>query len=149
VTGVSLGTARNNFSGWIGMSVTVGGTPLTVTGLGRIVAPGNTGSHLVKLVNASTSQDVSGGSVSVPTSGGTAGSFVYATLTTPVTLSANTTYYIVSQETNGGDQWYDWNTTITTTNVAVDAASIWGTSGYNVVSGSSIHAYGPVDFQYQ
>ena len=53
VTSFSLGTARNNFSGWVGMSVTVGNTPLTVTALGRMEVAGNTGNHTVQIVNAS------------------------------------------------------------------------------------------------
>jgi len=60
-----LGTIRNNFNGWVGISVTVGNVPLTVTGLGRIFAPGNSGTHTVKVVNASNSQDVTGGSVTI------------------------------------------------------------------------------------
>ena len=79
-------------------------------------------------------QDVSGASVSVSMSGGTAGNFVYASLPASVTLNANTTYYIVSQETQGGDQWYDLNTTIQTTNVASETTGVWSSDGatYNL-----------------
>ena len=113
------------------MSITVGSSSLTVSALGRIFAPGDTGSHTVKIVNAANSQDVSGGSATVSMSDGTAGNFVYANLPATVTLSANTSYYILSQETAGGDQWYDVNTTIQTTNVASETSGVWSPDGAN------------------
>ena len=112
-------------------------------------ASGNTGSHTVKIVNAANGQDVSGGSASVTMVGGVAGSFVYGNLGGSVTLNANTTYYIVSQETQGGDQWYDWNTTIQTANVAAETTSIWSSDGatYNHL-GPANQSFVPVDFEY-
>ena len=107
LTGQTLGTLRNNYTGFVGFQFTVGSTPVTVYAVGRIVAPGNTGTHTVKLVNANGT-DVPGGSASVATSGGTAGQYKFANLASGVTLLANTTYYLVSQETAGGDQWYDY-----------------------------------------
>ncbi len=149
VTSFSLGTGRNNFTGWVGMSIAVGSSPVTVTSLGRIVAPGDTGSHTVKIVSASNSQDISGGSVSLPTSGGTVGSFAYALLPAPVTLNANTTYYIVSQETNGGDAWYDINTTIQTAGIAGETTGVYSYDGATYyLFGSANHSYGPVGFLY-
>ena len=148
VSSQTLGTLRNNFSGWVGMSVTVGNTPLTVTALGRMEVAGNTGNHTVQIVNAS-GQVLSGGSATVSTAAGSAGSFLYANLTSPVTLNANTTYYIVSQETSGGDQWYDINTTIQTANVASETTGVWSPDGvtYNLY-GSSDESYGPLNFLY-
>ena len=64
-----------------------------------------------------------------------------------ITLSANTSYYILTQETAGGDEWYDWDTTAQTTSVAGLVASEYGLP-YSSISGSSGHLYGPVDFQY-
>jgi hypothetical protein len=149
VTSATLGTLRNNFSGWVGMSITVGGSPLTISGLGRIFASGDTGSHVVKIVTASNSQDVSGGSVTISLSGGTAGSFTYANLPAAVTLNANTAYYILSEETSGGDGWYDHNTTIATTSVAVDTTSVYSYDGATYLpNGPANQPYGPVDFQY-
>jgi hypothetical protein len=149
VTSTSLGNLRNNFGGWVGMSFTVGSSPITVSGLGRMFAPGDTGSHTVKIVTASNSQDLSGGSVTISMSGGTAGSFVYASLPSTVTLNANTTYYILSQEAVSGDQWYDMNTTITTATIATEMGAVWSPDGatYNPI-GSAGEIYGPVDFLY-
>jgi hypothetical protein len=149
ITSASLGTLRNNFGGWVGMSITVGSSPLTVSGLGRMFAPGDTGSHAVKIVTASNSQDVSGGSVAISMSGGTAGSFTYANLPAAVTLSANTTYYILSEETYLGDQWYDYNTTVTTMPVAAETTSVYSYDGATyILNGPANQSYGPVSFIY-
>ncbi|HWE95534.1 MAG TPA: RHS repeat-associated core domain-containing protein, partial [Tepidisphaeraceae bacterium] len=147
-TAKTLGTAQNAAaSGWYGEQITVATTDdLAVTQLGRIFITGNSSSHTVKIVDAATGLDVPGASVSVPT-GGTNGQFTFVTLNRPVTLLAGHSYYVVSQETSGGDQWYDSTTTVTTT-TAVSAkvsasyvASTWST-------GSSGHSYGPVDLKY-
>ena len=70
VTGKVLGTLRNNYTGYVGMKVAVGASPVTVTALGRIFASGNSGTHVVKLINAADGSEVAGGSVSVAMSGG-------------------------------------------------------------------------------
>src|SRR5262249_8190657 len=93
------------------------------TGTLGIIAPaltvaGNVGSHTIKIIQVSTGQDVPGASVTVSASAGTASTFQYGTLLTPVTLLANTSYYIVSQEFAGGDQWHDADGTVITTSVA-------------------------------
>ena len=135
ITEVTLGTGRNNFSGWVGGSITTASGGMQVTELGRYVVAGNTETHIVKLVNASTGQDVTGGSVTVNLAGGQAGTFAYSQLSSPVTLSPNTAYYLVSQEVQGGDQWYDFNTTIQTTGVASETTSVWSPDGvtYNLM----------------
>src|SRR5262249_18484274 len=130
VTSKSLGTVRNDFAGWVGMKITVGTTPLTVTDLGRIRVNGNSGTHLVKLVQASDGMDVPNGSVSVATTTGTAGQFQYGTLASAVTLAANTSYYLVSQESSGGDQWYDFNTVLTTTAAGSCNGAVYAGGGF-------------------
>ena len=148
VTATSLGTPRNDFTGWVGMAVTIGNSPLNVTALGRMVAAGNSGSHTIKLVSAA-GVDVAGGSVTVNTLGNAAGAFAYAALSSPVTLNPNTTYYIVSQETSGGDFWCDFNTTLQTNPVAV-ANPVYGSGTiYSVVPNSIGQSYVPLDFKFQ
>jgi hypothetical protein len=150
VTSKTLGFVRNNFAGWVGMQIQVGASPLTVTALGRIVAPGNSRTHTVKIASVTTGQDIPGGSAAVNTTLGSTGNFVYGTLANPVTLNANTAYYVVSQETDKGDQWYDYyNTTLQTKNVAtVNSAVRNSGSSYVVVGASAGKSYGPVDFNY-
>jgi hypothetical protein len=126
----------------------VGSSPVTVTALGRMVAASGGGSHLVKIVQASTGVDVPGGSVTVNVGTGTAGTFAYATLSSPVTLSANTSYYVVTQETNGGDTWYDYNSSVLTTNVATVTSAVYNSGPSYVAPGSTGQTYGPVSFLY-
>ena len=144
VTSKTLGTPRNNYAGWVGMQITVGGSPMTVSALGRIVGPSNTATHTVKIVDATNSNDVA--STTVTTAGGTPGTFAYASLASPVTLNANASYYIVSQETQGGDQWYDLDSTVQTTTAAAVTAPIYGAPF--AVAGPAGHSYVPVDLKY-
>ncbi|MFA7342760.1 MAG: hypothetical protein WC003_00515 [Terrimicrobiaceae bacterium] len=149
VTGQTLGGLRNNYTASLGFKFTVGSSPITVTELGRWVVSGNTQTHTVKLVLASSGADVSGGSVSVATAGAPAGQFKYAALAAPVTLSANTAYYVVSRETNGGDQWCNpgpltYNTSVATMNGLVSSATHtapWSTGG------PANNSYIPVSFK--
>jgi hypothetical protein len=149
VTGQTLGTLRNDVSNWVGCRLKVGASPVTVTDLGRWVVAGNSSTHAVKLVNLVDGTNVPGGSVTIDTSSAPAGAFDYAALAQPVTLSANTLYYLVSQETAAGDRWYNYDTTVTTTSVASmnKAARFDGTSWF--VSGTSNQqTYGPCGFRY-
>ncbi|MBV9746513.1 MAG: immunoglobulin domain-containing protein, partial [Acidobacteriia bacterium] len=148
VTAKTLGTIRNDYSGWVGMTIQTGANPVTVTALGRIVAPGNSSIHLVKIVNASTGTDIPGASASVNTAGGSPGDFVYAPLASAIVLSTNTTYYILTQETQGGDQWYDYDTLVWTTTVATVTSAVYGPGTTYVTPGYPGQTYGPVDFQY-
>jgi len=147
ITSVQTGTLRNNYSGWVGTSVSVGNLPLTVTALGRMFVSGNTHGHAMKIVNASTGSDVAGTSVTVSPANGVPGAFAYADLPASVTMSANTTYYILTQESAGGDQWYDLNTSAQSTTVASLVGAEYGLP-YVLVQGTSGHMYGPVDFKY-
>ena len=109
VTGFNTGFAlnspslRNDFGGFVGMKLTVGSSPTQVTALGRVCVTGNAQSHLVKFVDATTGSDVPSGSVSINMSGCTPGTFTYATLPNPISLSAGASYYLASQENAGGD----------------------------------------------
>src|SRR5215469_5750722 len=88
--------------------------------------------------------------VSLNTSGGTAGQFVYNAFTNPITLNANTTYYVLSQETAAGDQFYDANTTAQTTTDATLAGPVFATNppAYTPATGQASRTYGPLDFTY-
>jgi RHS repeat-associated protein len=146
VASVTLSGPRNNWSGWVGLRLQVGATPLVVNSLGRWVLSGNTGAHTVKLVRTDGT-DVPGASVSVSTAGAPAGQFKYVNLSQPVTLAANTTYYLVSQEVSGGDYWYDCATTVIPTGDASFTAAMYAASGsttYLVGAGNN-RSYGPVN----
>jgi hypothetical protein len=148
LTSVTLGTLRNDFNGWLGMKFTLGASPLTVKALGRVFFNGNTGTHTLKLVNAGTGADVPNGSVSVSMAGGTAGQFKYVPLATAVTLAANSSYYLVSQETPGGDTWATSNTSLTTTAVAGCDGAILSATGSWTFRTPANTTFVPVDFKY-
>ncbi len=109
INGHGMNALRNDRSGWFGMEITTGASSLIVTRLGRWVAPGNSEVHPVKLVEALTGATL--GSVNVATVGTDPGQFAYAPLPGSITLSPQSRYYLLSQETAGGDAWYapDWS----------------------------------------
>ena len=151
VTGYALShpAVRNNFPGWVGIRLAVGANPLTVTSLGRICLSGNSGTHLIKLVNAATGADAPGGSVSLSMAGCTPGQFAYNALAANLTLAANTSYYLASQEFSGGDQWYDWGT-LSSTNVAAVNGAAYSLDGATwIVASSTANAgYVPPNLTY-
>jgi fibronectin type 3 domain-containing protein len=148
VTGATLGSLRNDYSGWMGMRFVVGTNPLQVSALGRIYVDGNTQSHELRLVNAATGATVA--SVLWVPAGGTYNQIKYAALPTPAILAANTEYYLVSQETTGGDMSYGDNTRIATTAAAGVLASAYSDdSGMLWRSGNlGSNGYGPLDLKY-
>jgi hypothetical protein len=130
-----------------GCQFTVGASPVQVTQLGRWVFAGNSQTHTVYLLDSNQNTVAS---VTVATSGATTGQFVYASLSVPVTLSANSTYYLVSTETS---DTYDYNgTTVTpvaglTVNYAVLASSSGSPSSwsFNPYLAGSGQIFGPVN----
>ncbi len=133
----------------MGVTITTGANAVQVTQLGRYFLFGNTGSHTVKIVNASTGVDVSGGSVTVNLTDGQSGAFIYETLASPVTLNPNTSYYIVSQETQGGDLWYNYTFSVNTTNAVTDTAGVSSSDGTTYTQqGGTNNMYGAMSFIY-
>jgi len=148
LTGATLGTLRNDYSGWVGMNFVVGSNPLQVSALGRIYIDGNSQRHQLRLVHAATGTIMA--SVQWMPAGGTHNQINYATLPSPVILAANTEYYLASQEEAGGDSYYNYDTRITTTAAAgvlspvhSDDGSLWRLYG---TPGS--YSYGPLDLKY-
>ena len=151
VTGVTLSsTVLTNFSGWVGFKFTVGANNIVVKELGRWMRNGNQGTHSVKLANGSGT-DISGASVSVNSGIGQPGAFNYVTLSSPVTLLANTSYYLTSQEVNGGDEWYEYDSALTSSGVATIDNAVWAlnsSTSYAQV-GSAGNSYVPVSLKYE
>lgn len=152
VTTATLGSAVTNLSGWAGHKFTVGATPLSVYELGRYVLSGNSGSHQLRIARASDGREVTYANIN--TSGATAGSFVYAKCV-PVTLEANTTYYLLSEETSGADSVGDANSSITTDGaytVIQPATATYNSStrlySFTDVAGAG-KSYGPVSLRYR
>lgn len=151
ITGVTPGTTRSNYDGCLGMQFQAN-VPITVDALGRYVHNGNTQVHTLHI---RTDTNVVLGSCTVNTSGVTAGQFVYCALNSPVTLVSGSRYNVMSSEVNGGDGFYDSDTTLTSTaaaSVMTAAFSIGATTG--TCPGASAtyrgagYSYVPVDFNY-
>ena len=155
------GAARNNFSGFVGMEIMVGATPIIVTQLGRIVATTNSGIHEVKIVSPVTTpvpgQPVAG--IDVVSANVTTvaqvnqvnvGRFAWAPLPQPVTLQSNTIYFIVSSEIDGGDLWHE-EQPVPTTAVAALQFSIFtvatGADAGKYRRNSGGRCYVPVSFR--
>src|SRR5207302_6763335 len=51
ITSNQPGTLRNDSCGLFGMGITVGPNPITVSALGRLVAPGNSQVHTLEIVD--------------------------------------------------------------------------------------------------
>jgi len=150
VTGYALGSQglRTDFSGWIGMKFTVGANAVNVVSVGRLCIAGNGAIHTVELVNSNTGTALVGGAAQLNMSGCTPGQFISAQLPAPITLSARASYYLASQETAGGDKWYDLGP-ISTTADAASNSSVYSFNGSNWVTiGAASSSYVPSTFSY-
>lgn len=139
------------YTGWAGMRIRVGASPITITQLGRWKLANNTQTHTVKIVNANGS-DLPGAAAQVALGGQPAGQFVYGALASPVTLNANTEYLVVSSESvvqNSGDYFCDFDGVLTTTSAAqVLNAVFWSGSSWTAL-GTVNRSIGPVTFKYR
>jgi len=119
----SGGTVRNNYDGLVGFRF-VAAANATVTQLGRWVVSGNSRAHTVQIMNSALTVL---GSVTVNTSGATAGQIAYVSLASPVSLTAGQAYFVMCDEASGGDSWYDYNQTISeNTAIVSQMISAWG-----------------------
>jgi hypothetical protein len=140
------GTLRNDFLGWVGVKFTVGMSDILVNALCRWKVAGNTGTHTVKIVNTSGST-VASVDINMNAISGS-GEFVYGGVA--ATLSANTTYYLVSHEATGAgvDQWYDYGAPRTSAYiVTVDGAAYCAENSNTHYTTPGNFMYGPVSFR--
>lgn len=150
MTAVSGGTPRSDYSEPLGCCFDVGGSPITVTHLGRWIISGNNQIHTVSLGTGTTGFPLSVlGSVSVDTTLGTPGTFLYTALGSPVTLSASTRYVIVSSETAFLDSWLNaFSFTFATNAAAPLSGSVFTGGGNLVVSAGDGASYIPCSFKF-
>lgn len=133
---------QNNASLPIGMKIIVGGSPITVTSLGRWVISGNSQTHTLRLRNSSCADLAT---VTVNCSGAPTGQYLYGSIT-PTVLSASTTYYVFSDENNSGDLWYSLQA-VTTTAVVSDIEGAFDSGGCTLTAGNGF-SYVPVNLLY-
>ena len=146
-TSVALsGSVANNFTGWLGNRFQVGPGMMAATHLGRWNRSGNTQPHTVKIFDANNN---SCAEVTVNPNGQPTNEWVYTELagTGSVPLYANSTYYLVSSESNGYDYWYDYYTRMGTSGATVNCAVSSPTNqiSWQTVASTS-YTYGPVNF---
>ncbi|MHB1484853.1 MAG: discoidin domain-containing protein [Saccharofermentanales bacterium] len=151
MTSRTLSSTRNNYSGFVGMKITVGNTTIVAKELGRYFVAGNSRTHVLKIVRASDNVEIASVGINMSAGSADANGIKYAVLETPVNLRANTAYYIMSSELNGGDLFYDYNNTVTINADATLNCAVFG-SGYNMsysTYGSAGNCYGPVNVKYE
>ncbi len=138
VTGQTVGSLRADITGNVGL-VARNTNDLFITQIGRWVVSGNSATHLLKAYLSGVLK----GSVTIATSGAPAGAYKYGALSSTVFFpGAGLGNVVESTEANGGDQWYDSNTSTTPGDGAIFPA-------FNeVLNGASGHAYVPPNFKY-
>ena len=129
----------------------MGDSDISVKELGRYYVSGNSGTHTLAVYTTAGSQI---GCLSINMESGTADGlgYKYATLSSPITLTANTSYYIVSLEASGGDQWWGHTTLplLTATAVATINKGVFYDNGvwYEATTSSTGNSYVPLNFKY-
>ena len=141
------GTLASDLTGWAGMEILVGANSLEIHAIGRVVASGNVQQHTLKIIDKTSGLDLT--AVVIDTVGSAADQFQTAPVPSPITLTKNSNYYVLSSETTGGDVFYHENTTVTTKSVAsvLHAIKGDGVSPY-VAHGLANNSCGPMTFQY-
>jgi hypothetical protein len=107
----TVGTPRSDFTGCVGLAFTTpGSSPPTITALCRARIAGNNQTHSVDLTQAgagvleTVSIDMSSTSGDVVIDGVT---YACIDLGSPHVTDPSVQYFVLSHETNGGDEWYD------------------------------------------
>ncbi len=147
------GTLRNNFTGNVGMEFTAASSGLlsggdTVSAIGREFVAGNSGTHTLTITNVSSGAGVATASLNTTTAGVDSNGFQWAALSSPVTLSPGTAYYVTSSEANGGDYWYDGNTTVSMDWGTVDGSAYFDSSNTWHANTDAGTSYGPVNLEF-
>lgn len=147
-TSYSIGSPLTSTGGNndLGMSITIAGSNITVTHLGRWVIGGNSQSHTLKIWGDIFGTPTVLGSVVVNCSGATSGQILYGALGTPITLTAGTTYAITSAEVTGQDSFSDESTVFHTSVATVNGLAYYAGSGIFGTAGSG--CFGPLSFKY-
>ncbi|MFW5829065.1 MAG: carbohydrate-binding protein, partial [Planctomycetota bacterium] len=160
---ISAGATTNTVDDhvWRGFQFTVGSDTVAAYEVGLYRLPGNSGSKTVMI------WDVDKGGLiyknqSVDLSSATEGSFAYHRFTydsqysgpyyQPVIFEAGKSYYVLVQESNGGDDFYDESTSIegpsqVTIDGAVKAYKDGDGDWHFEQTASGDHCYRPIDFQ--
>lgn len=135
-----------NFTGFFGCQF-IPSVNLTVTDLGFMMLAGNTQTHTVYLIDNSLT--ILAQTSALATTGQTADTDIFGSVTPPH-LTSGTEYYIIVTGTSDGDDYYNDSGTFATTSDAVVTASVFSTSLSNIptVSTSGVKIFGRVNMKY-
>ena len=104
-------TPANYTTGFVGVAFS-SDTNISLTSLSRWILSGNSQQHLV-YIEDSTGTEISHVTLtSAAVSAAPANQLLNVSLGSPVSITAGTTYYIMSSEINGGDYWIGPNTSV-------------------------------------
>lgn len=116
LTSVTLGTKRSDFAGWLGYRFRTGTNNVVITGLGRVYSTGETIPRVLRLYESTGDTATGTLRYSVTwdpsTDGAVDGEMLYVT-NGSYTLTANTSYVLVGGEMQAGEEWYDYDTAVT------------------------------------
>ncbi len=155
VTSYTLARIRNDFNGFLGFKFTVGTNALAIKSLGRFNhLVNNTNTHLLRITDTN-GIDVT--KVVLNTKNQPFSQFAYTNLLNPIILNSLTPYYLISQESAGGDFWATDNygvqdTLITTTSDITNNGPILNnTLNSNIWTLRTLvnGTFEPLDFKYQ
>lgn len=142
------GSAVSMPGGWAGMKITVGDKDIKVTALGRWYTSQSNATHNFLVANMDGSIVVDYGNAVATAEAGAEEGFVYGTLTTPVTLTKNTSYYIVSDYWGAMDKFYSGATSTTTDAAKIDGVVILNGSSWDFYEAANV-GWGPLDLKYE
>jgi galactosylceramidase len=92
---------RNDFTGFVGMSIRIGGSSLVVSHLGRFLTDGGNRSHNLTVVSAATLDEVCTATLVVQGASPDSSGFAYASVSGGCTLKAGEEYFVASAEMAG------------------------------------------------
>ena len=148
---VQLGSSRQ-YTAWMGMGFQTAASTMTLRELGRWFDKDVNGSHSMRIVAAAAPTVILATAVIAKSAASTKNEFVYAPVASPITLAANTDYYVVSDEDATTDPFHDSDLTrvsILNSAAGVKEYAVFGDDAGNYTTAPTTGAaYGPVDFKY-
>jgi len=120
----------------------------TIDGGTEDVGRSGAATDVIKIVKAADGTDVPNASVHLDPGGTPIGEFAFAALDTPVTLAANTAYFVMMKVTSGGDKWYDATPVQTTAAAAVVGSVYVSHTGLGYATADNEKCFGPINFRY-
>jgi hypothetical protein len=134
--------------GQMGIGVVIGSNRIQAIGVRRAVVGGNTQVHRVRIIDKASGMEKA--AADVATAGVAANSYAEAAISPGVILEANATYYILSDESVNGDEFFDvQNSTVATTTAASREFAAFGDfAGHYTESPVNNQGYGPSDVIY-